>query len=505
MIRTVYAKLVLGFAAVAALGLTAVVGTAWLLVARRGGPEEFVERTFALHAESAAAALRDGGPAGLRGYLGRLDRAYDGRHYLVDADGRDAADGADRAGLLARATARPALAPGELVLVRPAAGGRYRLVAVPGLPGLAATVPYLLWVPAAMAAACLPLSYRLVRPLRRLEAAVERFGRGEFDARSGATERDEFGRLAATFDRMAAQIERLVDAERRLLQDVSHELRSPLARLAFAVELAESAADRPAAFARVRKEVDRLSDLVAELVELTLVEADPDAGSGGPVDLSALVVELADDCALEAGGCRVEARVAPGVRVTGRGRLLRRAVENVVRNAVRHAPAGTAVEVRVEASAGGVAVVVRDRGPGVPADALEAIFGPFYRVEADRGRGGNAGVGLGLAIARRAVASHGGRITARNAEPGLEVRIDLPSRMGGESDGSWEGVQKCDRQRRGRDSNPRWELPHAALAKPCFKPLSHLSSSHRHHTTAVAFGKPARRRNRAGVRSAAAA
>jgi two-component system sensor histidine kinase CpxA len=432
MTRSVYSKVLLGFAAIVALGIVAVAGTVWLLITEPAGPEQFVERTFAFHADSAADALRAGGPTALARYLGRLGDAYGGQHHLVDAAGRDAADGTDRSDLLGRASDRPSLAAGELVLVRPAADGRHRLVVVAGLPGLSSTVPFLLWVPAMMAAGCLLLVYRLIRPVRRLQAAVERFGRGEFAARSGVTGRDEFGRLAATFDRMAEQIERLVAAERRLLQDVSHELRSPLARLAFAVELAETATDRPAAFARVRKEVGRLSDLVAELIELTLVEADPKAAPGSPVDLAVVVREVVDDCTIEANakGCRLEAQIEAEIWVAGRAGLLRRAVENVVRNAVRYAPEGTAVEVCADVVDGCAAVSVRDYGPGVPADALDTIFVPFFRLEEDRVHDAHGGVGLGLAIARRAVTSYGGRITARNAEPGLEVRVELPKTHG---------------------------------------------------------------------------
>jgi two-component system sensor histidine kinase CpxA len=428
MIRSVYAKVLLGFAAIAALGVVAVAVTAWLLLAERTGPEQYMERTFLLHAGLASDALRAGGPAGLARFLARLDAAYHGRHFLVDEAGRDAVDGGDRSAYLSQASDTPTLVAENVVLTRPAGDGRHRLVLVIGQPGLAAALPYLLWVPAGMALACLLLAYRLIRPVRRLQSAVERFGRGDFAARSGVTDKDEIGRLAAAFDRMAEQIERLVVAERRLLQDVSHELRSPLARLGFAVELAETAADRPAAFARVRKEVRRLTDLVAELIELALVEADPAAGGGRPIDLAEVVSEVADDCLIEAEarGCRIEGTIGERVEVTGRAGLLRRVVENVVRNAVRYAPAGTAVEVRLEARGGWAVVTVRDRGPGVPAGALDAIFDPFFRVEEDRGRDAGGGVGLGLAIARRAVTSHGGRIAARNASPGLEVRVELP-------------------------------------------------------------------------------
>lgn len=428
MIRSIPAKVLLGFAAILALGVASVMATASLLLAGRAGPDLFVEQTFHFHADTAAAQWRDGGPDALARFLARLDAVYTGHHYFVDAAGRDVTDGTDRTGLIAHAPEFPHLTFEPVILVRPTSDGANRLVVVVGLPGLATTLSYVMWVPVLMAAACLYYTHRLLRPVGRLQLAVERFGRGEFAARSAVTGRDEFGRLADAFDRTAEQIERLVVAERRLLQDVSHELRSPLARLAFAAELAETAADRPAAFARVRREIHRLTELVSELTELTQLEAEP-APAGEATDFTGVVAEVADDCRIEAAakGCRVETAITDDVAVFGRPVLVRRAVENVVRNAVRYAPVETAVEVRLETSSHTAAVVIRDRGPGVPDGALDDIFAPFYRVEEDRGRPADGGgVGLGLAIARRAVTAHGGRITARNARPGLEVTIALP-------------------------------------------------------------------------------
>jgi signal transduction histidine kinase len=227
---------------------------------------------------------------------------------------------------------------------------------------------------------------------------------------------------------MADRTEKLVMAQRRLLQDISHELRSPLARLNVAIELARSGSDRDAMLDRLQKEADRLNALVSELIEVTRAEGDPSHRRTEPVRLDELLAEVVDDSRIEADalGSRIEEQTAPAVTVDGNPELLRRAVENVVRNAIRHTPPRTAVEVGLALEAGRARITVRDQGPGVPEQALPQLFEPFYRVESDRNRM-SGGVGLGLAIVRRAVQVHGGTVTAANANPGLLVTIELPA------------------------------------------------------------------------------
>ena len=273
------------------------------------------------------------------------------------------------------------------------------------------------------------LAIHLASPLRGLRRVLEKFGRGDLGVRYHLARRDEIGDLAQAFNRMADQITTLLTAERRLLQDVSHELRSPLARLGFAVELARTSPDREAALGRIRKEADRLNNLVDELLQLTRAEGDPGARNLEDVDLGKLLHELVADCALEAdaAGCRLTLAGERSVVVTGDRELLRRACENILRNAIRHAPPGSAVEVELARHGDRAEIAVRDHGPGVPREALTDIFEPFFRVEGDRGRS-SGGVGLGLAIARRAVELHQGHVTAFNANPGLVVAIELPCR-----------------------------------------------------------------------------
>ncbi|HEY8429310.1 MAG TPA: ATP-binding protein, partial [Sandaracinaceae bacterium] len=257
------------------------------------------------------------------------------------------------------------------------------------------------------------LARYLTRPLRSLRRATQRVAQGDLAVRVTpelARADAEIAALGRDFDRMAERVQELLVAQQRLLSDVSHELNSPLARLRVALELARQKAGPEAvpALDRIEREAERLSALIGEILTVTRLEH----GEAPPltsVDLGALVEEIVRDADFEAQGAnkRVELERTAAVVLLGDEELLRRAIENVVRNAVRFTPEGTAVTLDVEERGGSVSVRVRDRGPGVPEDALRDIFVPLYRVERDRDRK-TGGAGLGLAIADRAVKLHGG-------------------------------------------------------------------------------------------------
>jgi two-component system, OmpR family, sensor histidine kinase CpxA len=245
--------------------------------------------------------------------------------------------------------------------------------------------------------------------------------------RLNSLRKDEIGELSRSFDRMAERIGTLVTAERRLLQDVSHELRSPLARLSFAAELTRTAPDRTAAVARLKKEIDRLTDLVGTLVEVTRAEGDPSATRLEPLQLGELLRNVIEDCSVDATarGCHIGVNGESNLTLRGDRELLRRAVENVLRNAIRYTPRGSTVDVRLECAGQTARISVRDCGPGVPEELLPRIFQPFFRVDDSRDSS-TGGVGLGLAIAYRAISVHHGRLWAQNVNPGLSVCIELP-------------------------------------------------------------------------------
>lgn len=272
------------------------------------------------------------------------------------------------------------------------------------------------------------LAWYLARPLRHLRQASHRLAGGALDTRVGPAmggRRDEIADLGRDFDDMAGRLQALVGAQRRLFADVSHEIRSPLARLQVAVAIARQQPERTAAaLDRIEREARRLDDLVGEVLTLSQLETGV-AGAGEEyLDLVGLLEEVVENARFEAeaAGRRVELRADGEMVVNGRAELLRRALENVIRNAVRYTGPSTAVEVSAnrDASAGLVTVTICDRGPGVPETDLTAIFQPFYRA----GEPGREGHGLGLAIARRAVEAHAGRIRAFN-RPGGGLCVEI--------------------------------------------------------------------------------
>ena len=238
-------------------------------------------------------------------------------------------------------------------------------------------------------------------------------------------------RLTATLD----LLKRAFAREKQATADISHELRSPLARLNVALGLVRQRSGFESAnmLDRIELEVSRLNELIGRLLTLARIEDGQQSVPRILVPLDELVLNVAEDAEFEAQArhCHVRSVIPPGEwRLRGEASLLHSAVENVVRNAIRYTGEGTTVQillVRAETPGGAEAVVkVTDCGPGVPPDTLEKLFQPFYRLDDARGRQ-TGGVGLGLAITERAVRFHGGRVAASNrAEGGLEVELRLP-------------------------------------------------------------------------------
>ena len=391
----------------------------------------FYEGSVRLELEQAQKIYETHGPGPLASYLAETDAALRGNRYLIDTNGRDVVTGKDWSPMLSLKSDRwggPPRFNGRLVFVRNSKDGRFRLLVITPEPvGGRRFGPIYLLVFAVIVLLAWTLSAGIVSPLRRLAGTVDAFGKGGLSVRVTSNRKDEIGDLARSFNSMADRIETLVTAERRLLQDVSHELRSPLARLSFAVELIKDAPDPEPGIARLCREIDRLSHLVGTLLDMTSAEGELFSRRITSVDLGPLVEEIVADCRLEAEARRVELKtdITAPVTVEAEPELLRRAFENVLRNAIRFAPADSAVEARVEPQPAGVTISVRDYGSGVPQDALARIFDPFYRVDDSRDSA-SGGAGLGLSIARRAVLLHHGTITAENAAPGLRVSITVP-------------------------------------------------------------------------------
>jgi signal transduction histidine kinase len=329
---------------------------------------------------------------------------------------------------------------------RASSDGHHRYTLVLGLPpgprvffgprGM--PVPGLIIAVLSSGLVCYFLAWYMTKPVTRLRAATQQLAAGDLSARAGdpsSKRHDEIAGLVRDFDTMAGRLESLVKAQSRLLNDISHELRSPLARLNVALGLARqrSGPESTSMLERIELEAGRLNELIGRLLTLARMEDGEQRVPSTPVSLDEIVLNVAEDAEFEAQArhCHVRCETPAGSwEVRGDASLLHSAIENVVRNAIRYTREGTTVEIHLEETenAGNREAVVRvaDCGDGVPADALEKLFQPFYRLDDARGRQ-TGGVGLGLAITERAVRFHGGRVSATNrAEGGLMVEIRLP-------------------------------------------------------------------------------
>ena len=271
----------------------------------------------------------------------------------------------------------------------------------------------------------------VARPVEAMQRAARHMAAGELSTRVGPEGRrgpGELSQLAQDFDAMAVRIEALVAHDRAVLQDLSHELRSPLARLQLILDLARrSEAEQAAAyFAQAEREIGRLDRMTGEMLALSRLEGGLPGMEREPVDLAALARECVAKAGIETSArqLRLNAAIEAPAWVLGSGQLLERALDNLLGNALKYSPEGGSVELAVRAEHGRAEVIVRDHGPGVPDAELPQLFRPFFR-------GSNApkaeGHGLGLAIVNRVAQVHGGEASARNAEGGgLEVRLSLP-------------------------------------------------------------------------------
>lgn len=282
---------------------------------------------------------------------------------------------------------------------------------------------------------CYLLTRYLTAPILRLREAAQQIASGDLSARASATiatRRDELGDLVRDFDGMADRIEALVERQRQLISDVSHELRSPLARLNVALDLARERKGDDPAFDQAEQDMALLDEMIGRLLTIAKLDTAAQQLPMTEVDVTELVSQIVHDANFELQSTEERVLLSAGGQlvVTGNPELLHSAIENVVRNAIHYTAPGTQVEVRIaedqEADRRLVRVEIRDHGRGVSESELANIFRPFYRVADARDRQ-TGGAGLGLAIADRVIRTHGGTIEARNVSPeGLLVEILLP-------------------------------------------------------------------------------
>ena len=447
--RSLFLKIFLSYWLAQALFL--VLAILVTLAARQGRESSGWESQQSEVVGKAVQAYEQGGPNALHSYLSETRESRKICAYLLDAQGHELS-GQDlpRWAQSVAKGIRPVPrefwvrftpSPFRRQTFRSSSGRQYLLVAMlpsgpfgpNGIPGLGILIGVV-----SSGIVCYLLALYLTSPIGRLREATRRLAEGDLTARAGSggglRRGDELAGLVRDFDAMAERLEQSVNAQSRLLHDISHELRSPLARLNVALALARQRTG-PAAQStldRIELEAERLNVLIGDLLTIARLENGKDLSREAPVHLADLVEGITQDADFEAQSrkCHVVTRIEQNCVVLGHPNLLHSAIENVVRNAVRYTAEGTTVEVRLSCSnsASPEAVIqVSDSGPGVPEDSLDKLFRPFYRIDDARGRG-TGGVGLGLAIAERAVRLHNGSVKAANRrEGGLMIEIRIPS------------------------------------------------------------------------------
>lgn len=390
----------------------------WLMFALVRSPESGHARAMArMTVAAAVSAIHEGGQPALAAQLQTWP--HDERRQVRVQPAAEPHD--DRAALAQAVVKAPDGTAYRVIYLQAQNGDSHGILNMPGEVIIVAVVGGLLFSAI--------LAWYLTQPVRLMQTGFGRLALGDFTARLGPAmgrRRDEIADLARDFDSMAMRLAELVAARDRLLADVSHELRTPLARLNLAIALArQEPAKLEVSLDRIGGEAAKLDEMVGELLTLAKLESGS-SPANEYFDFAEVLKAVVKDARFEAASknLKVLDMIQPADEewlAPGSGRLVARAIENIVRNALRYSPEGGTVAVALRRRGGLFELSVTDEGPGVPEDDIAALFRPFG-VSAD-----GSGFGLGLAIAQRAILVHGGTITARNRRPhGLEMKVTIP-------------------------------------------------------------------------------
>jgi two-component system, OmpR family, sensor kinase len=430
------------------LAMTLIVGssiaTTFTIASSDSDPQEMQRRPSV--AIKASEVLAGGGISALKDWLQGIRKTLGDRDlYVIGPDGRDVLgrrlpeNALRRLGSVARdpvpGNFRPSRAAPQIV---DADGAVYTVLLTArrpsifgalSLPAISLTILGIALMVSALTSWW--LAEHLTAPIRRIQAGARALASENLDVRVSAgleNRKDELAVLARDFDAMADQLRANRSATTQLLRDISHELRSPLARMRVALGLArQPPADFTRQLDRMEREVERLDAMISQVLKLARLQGTNALLEREAFELDEVIEQVVRDANFEGAvkGCSVNLRGAANKAVLGSRELLRSAIENVLRNAVRYSPQGKPVEVLVAKVSAGLEILIRDQGPGVPAADLERIFEPFYRVAESRDRD-SGGEGIGLAITFRVMKAHGGSAAAANAQGGFEVRLCLP-------------------------------------------------------------------------------
>jgi two-component system, OmpR family, sensor histidine kinase CpxA len=417
--------------------------------------QQFTHSMMSLQARQAAEVFEKQGSKELVAYLSRLQVSSEMQLALYGPDGSDVlgAPASDSTKALVSNALRDketqfSSQPGDSVMVAATTGPsgvRYVLTtSAPSPPflgfmrgGIRAQAFRILAVGLAVTLVCLVLAHYIASPILHLQNVSRHITVGDLGARvqfGKSRRRDEIADLGRDFNIMADRIESLLHSQNQLLKDISHEIRSPLSRLTLAVGLAKTSrgGESDDLLERAEREAERIEDMLAQLLTVARLDGGAASFPKTPVELSLLLSEIVDDASFEGSATKrsVLLAKADACFVDGSESLLRSAIENVVRNAVRYTRPCSIVEVNLNLEKLGgkefAVIQVLDEGPGVPSGELTHIFKPFYRVDDARQRE-TGGVGLGLTITERAISFYQGTVSARNRDGGgLEVQIRLP-------------------------------------------------------------------------------
>jgi two-component system sensor histidine kinase CpxA len=445
-VHSLYTKIFLWFCLTTAVTVTLVLAVAGLTGSQPFG-RRWMAMTQDLYAHSAADFYTTGGPPALTTYLSKINRDSGIEGHLLDAHEHDVLGTPfpEHAAGVYRRVQRTGTSAGQLGRYWTAASpvsadGRQYIFVMEAHPlrgfmdgtFFNAAAPRFLGGALLVALFCLLLARHITRPIRLLEAAATTMAAGDLSVRTLPAMRgrtDELASMAAAFDAMAERIDSLLRNQRQMLADISHELRSPLTRIAVSLELlrrGETDVLEP-----MQADLDRLNAMIGQVLDLTRVELQQPPATQQQIDLTVILEDIVASASYEARGAGQAVHLqAPDTPcfLLGDGAALRSCIENIVRNALQHSPAGASIQIALTHDhSGNITLSVDDCGPGVPAESLQNLFTPFFRVPGTS-ESHPHGSGLGLSISARVVARHGGTITATNRTPhGLSVQITLPS------------------------------------------------------------------------------
>jgi two-component system, OmpR family, sensor kinase len=446
-VRSLFLRIFLSFWAAMLLVLLSTAAVAWYRFSQVQTPD------LNDLAAQASVRLEKNGISGLRDWIEEAQRKYVGRTiFIVDYTGVDILGRTlpdrlqsyvrrlERAGLMSKGVPRDR-EPNPLLL-SPQFFDRddsvYTILTdAPSGPWAVLSTPDVRFMLFAFALAisglvCWGLASYVSKPVERLQSSARSLAAGNLDSRVGeefSRRHDELGVLARDFDTMADHVRTLIASKESLIRALSHELRSPLARLRVALSLARRGSDLTRQYDRIELEAERLDGIIGQMLQLSHLRAIEPTLPRVPVDLTTLLTEVVEDARIEANAVNKNVEWSPtmSVEIEGDHDLMRSAIENVLRNAVRFTKEGTAVEVAMSREGGDTRIVIEDHGPGVPENELARIFDPFHRVAESRDRD-SGGTGLGLAITARIVNLYSGQVVARNRNGGgLSVEIRLPT------------------------------------------------------------------------------